>query len=208
MKKKYTLDNNTVASNPGKINFKQFVWMKYNYKFVLIIIPMFLLSIYVAVSYSKYFYVVTVILVLINELYWLRLKEHYSADSNAGLVISTNPKLVAVYTNLTKGYGGNYPVIKIINYKVRRPVDIGERIATVAVYSVGENDDLGCWADFFPLPADYATDNKNEIEAEINSYPQEQWQKIYDGLSEINKPYKTGLYKIELTSSDWENELE
>ena len=84
----------------------------------------------------------------------------------------------------------------------KRSVEIDEKIATVAVYSIGNNEDLDYWENFFQLPVDYATDNKKEIDAEINSYPLEQWQKLNNGLSEIEKAYKKGLYKIEKANSD------
>jgi len=201
--KKYTLDNNTVASNPGKIIFKQSQWLKYNFKFSLIMAFLFFLSIYLSVKYSKFFFIMMVIIVIILEHYWLKLKEHYTADSNAGLVISTNPNLVAVSTNLTKSDDGNFPVIKVIKYKVRKNVKFGDKIATVSTYKRDLDDTLDHWVDFFPLPVNYATNDINEINNEINSYPKEQWDNLEKGLMEIEKPYKEGLYKVETKTSDW-----
>lgn len=200
--KKYTLDNNTTASNPGVIILNPLVWAKYNIKNVTLLFTSLLVSVLLSVFISYYLLIFVIISVLINTYYWLRSKEHFTADSNGGIIVSTNPPLAAVSTNLAK-YGDDYPAIKIIKYNVKKDIIIGDKIGTVAVYSEGEDDELDYWDDFFPIPIEYATNNKDSIELEIQSYPKEQWEAIRNGVNQITKPYQIGLYHVDKDCSDW-----
>jgi len=202
--KRITISNETIASNPGEINFNPFVWFKHKTTTILLLFSTIHLAIVLTVSVSNYFLILAIIAIAINALYWIRSKEHFTADSNAGLVISEQPKLVAVSTDLTK-YGGHYPVIKIIEFKVKREIMIGERVGTVATYIGALNDETPYWLDFFPEPIEYATDNQIELQSALETYPEEQWQAIERGLSELVEPYQPGLYRVDIQGSDWES---
>ncbi len=199
--KKITLNNDTYASNPGKVEFNKRVWLKHFFLVPFLIVLSIITSIILMVMVSLYFSILVFVTIFIHEIYWVKFKEHFTADSNGGVIISTSPPLAAVSTNLSK-YGGNYPVIKIIDFKVRRPISIGEKIATVAVYK-GSGDEMLHWSDFYPLPVEYATNNQDEINTALLSYPSEQWEDIERGVAELKTPYKIGLYKVEKSSSDW-----
>ncbi len=202
--KKYTLDNSTTPSNPGKITLNPFVWTKYNPVPVGILTALLLLSLVLATRVSLWFVLVFIFFLIINIFYWLRYKELFQADSNGGIVISTSPLLVAVSTDLTK-FTGHYPVIKIIPYKSKSPVKVGDRIATVATYAGCPDDHKDYWDDFFPVPADYATTDQRQIETAIASYPDTQWNDINRGVAELPMPYKEGLYRVEQNTSDWQD---
>jgi hypothetical protein len=199
--KKVTLDNNTYASNPGNIDFNNLVWLRYYFKIPFLIFLSLIASLLLMLMYSYYFSIMLLVTIVIHEFYWIRQKEHFTADSNGGVIISTSPALAAVSTNLGK-YGGDYPVIKIIEFKVKRPISVGEKIATVAIYS-GVDDEIEYWDDFYPLPVEYATKNQQDIKAALNSYPEKQWQTIKEGVAELKLPYKIGLYKVRKQNSDW-----
>jgi hypothetical protein len=85
------------------------------------------------------------------------------------------------------------------------PIKIGARVATVAIYTEAEEEDSDYWGDFFPLPVEYATNNALEISNELDTYPEEHWSILKNGINELNKPYKLGLFRIELETSDWKN---
>ncbi|MBK9459183.1 MAG: DUF3239 domain-containing protein [Sphingobacteriales bacterium] len=197
----YTVDSNTFATNPGNVNLKPFVWIKYNLSTTLILTVCFVLSIWLTVSISLWFFIIILLVIAINLFYWRRKNEHFRyGDSNGGIIVSNNPMLVAVTTDLTKGFG-DYPVIKIIKYKGKGKV--GDKIGTVALYSASVDDSLKHWIDFEPIPIIYATDNIAEIERAIKSYDEEQWKQIESRLLQIPKPYMEGLYKIKGETSDW-----
>lgn len=200
---KRTICSDTVASNPGNVNLKPMVWIKYNF----LATSMLFLSVVVSVGLTLGLSFICAILiwetVSRNRFYWLRKKEHFRyGDSNAGIIISTNPMLVAVTTDFTKGFG-RYPVIKIIKYKGKGK--IGDRIGTVALYAGAEDESIPYWVDFVPIPIDYATDDIAEIQRAIDSYDPMQWQQIEDGLAQVPKPYTEGLYIIRDETSNWDD---
>jgi len=197
----YTVDSYTFATNPGNVNLKPLVWIKYNLSTTLILTVCLVLSIWLTVSISLWFFIIILLVIAINLFYWRRKNEHFRyGDSNGGFIVSNNPMLVAVTTDLTKGFG-DYPVIKIIKYKGKGKV--GDKIGTVALYSASVDDSLKHWIDFEPIPINYATDNSAEIERAIKSYDEEQWKLIESRLLQIPKPYIEGLYKIKGETSDW-----
>lgn len=199
---KYTLDNDTYASTPGEVSFNPTVWIKHR-PLVPATSALGLLTIFMIYGItSKISLIFLISLIGYAGYSWIKIKEHYTADSNGGVVVSTNPTLVAVSTDMSKG-NGYYPAIKIIRYTPKRPVRIGDKIGTVSVYEDNyEYKDY--WSNFYPLPIDYATDNPVEIHNEIERYPQEQWDDIKYGLSKISKPYKPGYYRINDVHTDWD----
>lgn len=201
-KKHFTLDNDTTASTPGNITFMLHVWLIHRPIGPLIFIFSFLLFNLIAGFAKPVVLASILIFISIGVWYWISLKEHYQADSNAGIVISVSPPLVAVATDLSKYGDEGYPVLKIIKYSPRRAITIGEKIGTVAVYE-DRDEDSDHWSNFFPLPIEYATNRQCEIIREVSRYPKEQWELIASALPLIPKPYKPGLYRINDELSRW-----
>ena len=85
-------------------------------------------------------------------------------------------------------------------------VSIGDRVPTVALYTASTNEGLAHWLDFNPIPLSYATNNLKVTNLAIQSYPNEQWDQLEKYLLELEKPYKTGLYKVDKEQSSW-NEI-
>ena len=196
------VDDSTFASNPGNVKLQPLTWFRYQYNVVLSLILAVIVFGTLSFAFSWWFLIGFVISIIINIGYWIRLQEHFAkGDSNGGIVVATNPTLVAVYTDLTKGFG-DYPVIKII--KCRPNLSVGERIATVALYTYSEEP---YWDDFHPLPVHNATSNQNQIQRALSSYSDDYWQKLESGISQIPKPYQLGTHKINKNNSDWKEIL-
>ncbi|MFD2095444.1 DUF3239 domain-containing protein [Corallincola platygyrae] len=202
----HTLDNDTFASTPGMISFKPGVWFKHDRKKIISLVLFLLTSVLFGFFVTKIAFLFVPVACYMNWYYWIAASEHFTADSNGGIVISKNPTLVAVSTNLAK-FGGDYPVIKVIEYKPSKFVRVGDRIGTIAVYEAHEDDDgesfINHWVDFEPIPIDYATDDRSEIRREIARYSDEQWEDIESGVSQLTKPYSPGLYRVHIADSDW-----
>ena len=205
MAKKRIVDENTVASNPGNVVFNPLVWMKYHTTLAFGVIFTVLLIAALMIFASIWLILPALFVFLPKAIYFLRYKkEHFQfGDSNGGIVISDNPKLVAVTTNLSK-YGGSYPVVKIIEYKGKS--NLGERVGTVALYFGSEDESCPHWMGFDPIPIEYATQNKKGLEEAIQSYEKSQWIEIEERLKQVPTPYKKGLYRIEEKNSNWEAE--
>lgn len=203
MSKNFTVDNDSWASNPGNTNLNPLIWFTHDFKNILGLTTLLGLSVFLTIKISGWFSILGILLLAINIFYWLRKKEHFkNGDSNGGIIISTNPTLLAITTDLTKGFG-EFPVIKIIPCSALKNAKIGDKIATVSLYTASVNEELPHWIDFNPIPLFYATNNKEILKKAIESYNDEQWKNIQNRLIEIKKPYKPGLYKSEIQTSDW-----
>lgn len=201
-KKRFTLNNDTTASNPGRIKFEPLVWFLHRKLNVSLLIILLAASLLLSAKVSWWFLILSILLILINAFYWVKAKEHYTADSNPGIIISESPPLFAVYTDLVK-WDGSYPVIKVVNYQSRLPVQLNKRIATVSVYRDEHGDDSPFWSDFHPLPVEYATSDEVSIQDEMQSYCDEDWGRLLDGVSQLPENVGPGLYRLKTMNDDW-----
>ena len=197
----FTLDSSTFASNPGRVKVMPFVLMRYIHKPVFLLIAL-LASLVFALDVSLIVGgILFLIFLVVNILYWRRKKEQFAyGDSNGGIIISEKPKLVAVTTDLSKGFGGNYPIVKILSYKGKGKLN--ERIGTVALYE-GSESCTPHWNDFFPIPVEYVNNNEVELNAVLKSYSDESWEVLESRIKYIKQPYKEGLFKISAENSNW-----
>ncbi|AYN01499.1 DUF3239 domain-containing protein [Chryseobacterium sp. 3008163] len=197
----FTLNSNTVASNPGRVKVMPLVLMKHFHTPILLLIAL-LTSIAFALDVSLIWGGFAFLIFLaINIFYWRRKKEHFAhGDSNGGIIISDKPKLIAVTTDLSIGFGGKYPVVKIISYKGKGKLN--DRISTVALYQ-GSDNTTTHWDDFFPVPVEYVNNNQIELKDVLQSYSNESWEILQNRIQQINKPYREGLFIIYSDDSNW-----
>ncbi|MDX1447299.1 DUF3239 domain-containing protein [Lishizhenia sp.] len=205
MKKNFTVDNNTRASNPGNASLNPFVWIYHDTQKILVQTSILLFSIFLTIQVSFWLIPLVILSLFSNGFYWLHKKEHFrSGDSNGGIVISVRPTLVAVATDLTQGFG-HYPAIKIIKCNSLKNVKINDKIATVALYSQSKNPNVPHWVGFNPIPLSFATKDQEVLDKAIKSYDMDQWESIKSRLEELDKPYRPGLFKTEIETSDWKS---
>ncbi len=203
MKDKRTLDNNAFASNSGNAKLNKWVWFRHQPIYVSLLTLFLIGSILSAIFINAWLLLVVGIAIFINIFYWTRTKERFLyGDSNGGVVVATHPTLIAVNTNLTKGYG-DFLIVKIIQCKTLKKVEIGDRVPTVALYTASSEDDLSHWLDFNPIPLSFATNDPKVIESALQSYPNKQWTQLERQLSQLDQPYKAGLYRVDVENSDW-----
>jgi len=203
MRNNYTVDDNSVASNPGNAELNKWVWFCHNKMDVGLLTLFLICSLLAAIVVDIMYLFIVVIAIVMNLYYWTNKKEHFlSGDSNGGIVVDIHPTLIAVNTNLTKGYG-DFPVVKITKRASLKNVSIGDRVPTVALYTASTNESLAHWLDFNPIPLSYATNDVKVINLAMQSYPNEQWEQLEKYLLELEKSYKTGLYQVDKEQSGW-----
>lgn len=203
MRDKRTLDDTTAASNPGNVELSKWVWFRHNSKPVSLLTLFLVGSILSAIFINAWLLLVVGIAIFINIFYWTRTREHFLyGHSNSGIVVATHPTLVAVSGDLSKGYG-YFPAIKITKRASLKNVSIGDRLPTVALYTASSENSLSYWIDFDPVPLSYATNNPQVTESAMKSYPSEQWKQLEKQLSQVDQPYKAGLYLVDEEYSDW-----
>lgn len=130
---------------------------------------------------------------------WLEARKFRTGDANPGVVVSLNPQLVAVATDLTQGVG-EFPAVKIIATKLKtsmgQPLQIGTCIPTVATYAHPPNRHSGHWGGFHPLPAEYATGNQEVLRRLLGSFKDKKYVALKHSLAAIQQPYRPGLYAM------------
>lgn len=124
---------------------------------------------------------------------------------NPALVVGDSPWRIAVLTNLGKGDGVDYPVVKIVDINPQKwtPQDlhIGTRLGTVAMYCEAapgsEADAEGRWADFEPEVTDDYTSNAQAIRKVLDSIGPQEWHNLEMALHKIPSPPVPGLYLLD-----------
>lgn len=198
----------TAASNPGMLRVSRWRWFKAFPKWPIIWHGLFLASLVLGIVVHWSIFLPAAFFAYCCYFYWNRVKSQFIAGCvNPGQVVSVNPPLVAVLTNLTKG-GTDCNVIKVLRQPLSKMIDgepsIGQRVATVAFYN-SYNDELDHWDDFDPVVVDCVAAEQADITRVLSSIESDDWQELADNLPQIPSPPVPGLYRVyspsELASS-------
>lgn len=133
--------------------------------------------------------------------FWSEVRDHFRhGNVNPAVVVSDDPYLVAVYTDMTMG-AGSWPAIKVLRQPLERmtggPPTLGQRLATAAMYT--GHPLLGHWSDFDPRVVNCATCNTDDIQRVLASIPPDEWDALDAGLRTIVYPKRPGLYYFDYT---------
>ena len=119
---------------------------------------------------------------------------------NAAKVVATEPYMLAAFADLSATPELFYPVIRIVEFPLQRigvgKYDTGFNMPAVATYSGSLNSYK--WDNFLPLVSQAATDDNAEIERTLDMIPEWQWAILNEGLFQIPKPYRPGIYPVSL----------
>ncbi|NME71584.1 DUF3239 domain-containing protein [Flammeovirga aprica] len=200
------------SNNPGNVNYSLLLHIYQGVRPApMVVWPMVIslaLTFLVSTWFSIIFFLVLIFFCAVHFVVYRLLCENYKkGDSNPGIVVSVNPTLVAVATNMRK-IGGDYPVLNIHEEKYLKKVKVGDRVATISVYGEYKDKEVIYWKDVSPTSVPTITLNKKEIKRAVESYSEEEWTKLEDALAEIQAPYKVGLYRLRVHTSDWAGEEE
>lgn len=201
----WTLDDNSRASNPG--NFRpSLLRLCRHYPLWPAIWGSFLIfSLIMAWNHHWLWWGAAALLLGINLLHYVRLREHFRYGCvNPAVVLSLNPPLIAVASDLTMGQGA-YPVIKIISKSLPTanglPPQTGSRLATVATYQFPLDKSQAHWADFHPRPVDCASGDPAVLEKVMASLADNDWDELISWLKQIPQPWQCGLFHIQPVKS-------
>lgn len=199
-KKSWTMDDSTVATNPGQIDANLFCWFRHRPIWPILWAGTLIGSIVLTFLVHWLFGLLVLFFVVANLFYWTRIKEQFrSGCACPGMVVSLNPTLIAVATDLSQGIG-QFPAIKIVKMSLSNVagqlVQIGTRVPTVAGYQKSIDASLPHWSDFYPEPVDFVTDDPDEVARVLASFSNDDWRELDDWLKQVPQPYQRGLYFI------------
>lgn len=188
---------NTAASNPGMFRVSLLQYTRAYPKWPSIWFGGLAISLLLCVV-SLWFIIIAAFFVFATWFYCNRLKSQFVAGCvNPGIIVSLQPPLVAVYTDLTKG-GSEFPVVKIERHPIRRMStgvpEKGQKVTTVAFYESME-EELEHWTDFTPRLTACATGDRRVIQKQLKSVETEDWQHLKAAISQVPKPLTPGLYR-------------
>ncbi|MCC9606857.1 DUF3239 domain-containing protein [Blastopirellula sp. JC732] len=151
-------------------------------------------------------FIPAVILFGIFALRWRKLHHHFKdGDSRPGVIVSLDPPLFASITDLDLGAGGGERLaVKVVPFFSKQidgsPIKIGERIPTAAAYHEDseKGDKATSWGDFEPIPVAYANGDPAAARYVISQIDDEEWKQLSEGLKQVPRPLKPGLYDVTL----------
>jgi hypothetical protein len=196
------MDNSTVASNPGQLVIQ---WGKYLACYPWE--PVFTLiagglGVGAAVGFGNGQLPATAaiaigVVAILGAVGWqlLQRRDHFRHGCVCpAVVISTNPYLIAVATDLATTDAARYPAIKIMKQPLGKmtggPPQIGTRLATVATYRGDVNS--AHWDDFEPIVVNCVTTDEREIARVFSSITQEEWEDLDRGVRHLPERPKPG----------------
>ena len=196
----WTLDDSTRASNPGGARVKPMIWLSQYPAWPIIWISLAVLMLLLAILVHWSLWIGFVVLIAMNWLYWRRVRDQFMCGAvNPAVIVSENPMLIAVLTDLSKG-SGYFPVVKIIRKDLpevegRRWVP-GTALATVSLYTRHHDESMPRWADFDPRPLVCATDDASDIDAVTRSIPPESWDELAAAMKQVPRPFARGTFHL------------
>jgi hypothetical protein len=192
-----TVSDIAQASTPGNIRISRIQWLRCYPGWPLIWLTSLVISLVLTVSHSPLWLILALPLLIMNWLYWVRVREHFgSGDVCPAVVISVSPLVLAVGTDMTTG-GDPRPAVKVLRVPVasltKEQRQIGARIATVALYYGDHKADA--WEGFDPRPVGSVTTDARIIDAVCARIPEELWSDFYHWKSHVPK-LRLGLHRV------------
>lgn len=195
-----TLDDTAQASHPGKLRVSLWRWAGRYPKWPAILVGASILTPILITTVSKLWLIALPLSVIPLIWYRYRIQEHFRyGDANPGMVVSTEPLLIAVLTDMTKGEG-SYPMLHVREEKDSPswgvPIEVGKRVATVGLYEVGEDEKTPHWGEFDPRAVEPLAADAEEAQGLLKSFSDEQWASLESAVRDL-KPDAEGLFPIE-----------
>ncbi len=195
-------DSHTIPTYQGDMKLDILQWTKFNsskvVKPTLFLIAGILLTIYV-----HWLFGLSVLLALIYSfLFWnWSFNLFKGGDVNPGKVISLNPVLVAISSDMRK-YDGDYPILKIIETKLP-PEDLvlDKVIPTIAMYADNPHG-YPFWAEFRPVPVIHGYANRDHINQILSDFSTHDLDNLHDYVEKAGTK-EVGIYKIDEETSNW-----
>ena len=197
-------DSHTIPSFQGDMKLSIVQWIKYNFNKIFKSILVLIFGFVLMIKIHWLFGLVFIGALLYNIWYWFTAFNQFKGgDVNPGKVISINPSLIAVATDMRK-FSGDYPILKIIETKLPKEDNIlGKVIPTVALYNDNPHG-YPFWAEFHPVPVIHGISDKKRIDHIMSSFSQESMSTLEEYIKKVDSN-KVGIYKVDENNNNWSN---
>ena len=118
-----------------------------------------------------------------------------------GVVVSTEPLVVAAMANLSTGGGRVYDTVKLTTMPqlAKAPwhrFATGDRVPVIANFSGAMPTPK--WSDFWPTPVVFGTDDPAVVARVEEAIGETEWAELNEALFQIPKPYQNGLFPVQI----------
>ena len=194
-------EDRTVASNPGRIRVQPLRFVASNPVTALLPVITLAVAAYGAFAWGNWLLMVLPVLSTPYCALAFRIKKQKfeQGDVNVSKILSSDPPLFAVATDMQTSHGGDrHPAVKIVHGRVPAVPGIewkaGDFFATASLYRGDVDHDR--WDDFFPEPLSCATADADALRAHdarlVGDRPMLDLR-----LSMVPRPYEPGLYWLD-----------
>jgi hypothetical protein len=196
-------DSSAMAAFQGNMKLKPVQWIKTNTGKVLKASLALVVSFALMVGVHWAFVFVFIPALLFNGWYWLTVRSTFGGGNvSPGKVVSVNPTRVAVFTDMSKGYGGSFPILKIVEAHLAKPErEVGKFIPTVGVYNDNPHG-YPFWSEFHPVPVSNGIVDMAKYEYFMERFGQDDYDIVEQSLLEVNS-LEPGIYKLQEEGSGW-----
>ncbi len=203
------------ASNPAKLPFNPLCYWRYNpnnaaiaFGFAIVVIATWGILVWTGHKASiptkdggetPIYWFAFGALATLGFYTYLKSRKFKTGDANPGVIVSLDPTLLAVHTDLAKDEI-EFPAIKIVRTRITsvngKPFKVGTCIPTVSQYLDSAGRDAMHWGDFEPEPAAYATSDEDSINRLASTFGKDQFDLLSKSLKQIPRPFEPGLYAL------------
>jgi len=197
-------DSHTIPSYQGDMKLNLVQWTKFNFSKVIKSLLALIFSAVIMMKIHWIFVLLFIGALLYNIWYWYMVFNRFKGgDVNPGKVISINPTLVAVASNMRK-FAGDYPVLKIIETKLPdEDKEIDKIIPTVALYNDNPHG-YPFWAEFHPVPVIQGIKDRNHIDLILKNFSKTSLATL-DNFIKKTESKEVGIYKVDEDNSNWKD---
>lgn len=197
-------DSHTIPSYQGDMKLNVLQWTKFNTGKVLKSFLALVLGSILMIKIHWIFGILFLGALLYNIWYWFMAFNRFKGgDVNPGKVISIDPTLVAVASDMRK-FAGDYPILKIIETKL--PIEdkvIDKIIPTVALYNDNPHN-YPFWAEFHPVPVIQGIKDRHHIASILKNFSNTSLTTLENYIQKIGRK-EVGIYKVDENTSNWKN---
>lgn len=189
----------TRQANAGFSFLHYFITVRSRYKSVALIVLGLVLA---ARFIGWFFYIPLVVYVAFKVLELLKTRDiYYSGALTPAIVIDEKTSKIAVYTDLTLGFG-YYPIIRIRKYPLPKKYRVnGTRIPIAGGYYNTEN--YSHWNYYEPNPIPTGIKDEQIINEKLSAISTIEWVTLKNEIKKFDGIPEEGYYPIQIEESNW-----
>jgi hypothetical protein len=133
--------------------------------------------------------------------WWVQRAKFISGCTNPAMVVSVDPPLVAVLTDLSMVPSGRqWYYVKVLwqplHSMTGEGARLGQRLATVATYKQGDSGEH--WEDFWPVVVNCVTWTTSDVARVFATISSADWRQLETAIQQVPRPFSPGLYEVQL----------